>query len=114
MPPQEQDVDRLIGLYREIESVSQSMLTWALEGEWDQVSLEQDRCLALIDSVRSLNRTVRLDQKAMGTKLQIMREILRNEASIRRLNMPWTLRVEREFLTPRRPQSDSSSAQPAV
>jgi hypothetical protein len=50
----------------------------------------------------------------MRTKLQIMREILRNEAFIRRLNMPWTVRIEREFLAPRKPPLDSASIQPAA
>jgi hypothetical protein len=114
VPPHDREIDRLIGLYREIESASKSMLTWALDGEWDQVSLEQDRCLALIHSVRTLNQEVQLDGEAMRTKLQIMREILRNEAFIRRLNMPWTVRIEREFLAPRKPPLDSASIQPAA
>ena len=114
MPPHDRDIDRMIGLYREIESASKAMLTWALDGDWDQVGLEQERCLTLIDRARALNQSVQLDSDAMRTKLQIMREILRNEAFIRRLNMPWTARVEREFLASGHPPMDSASTQPAT
>jgi flagellar protein FliT len=95
--PQPHDADTLIDLYRAIEHCSRAMLAAALEGDWDAVSREQQQCTALIDQTRQLVPTVTLPKAEQRTRMQIMRQILQNEAVIRRLAHPWTERLERQL-----------------
>ena len=95
--PQPHDADSLINLYRAIERCSRAMLSAALEGDWDTVSREQQQCTELIDQTRHLVPTVALPKAEQRTRLQIMRQILQNEAVIRRLAHPWTERLERQL-----------------
>jgi len=95
--PQPHDADTLIDLYRAIEHCSRAMLAAALEGDWDAVSREQQQCTALIDQTRQLVPTVALPKAEQRTRMQIMRQILQNEAVIRRLAHPWTERLERQL-----------------
>ena len=94
---QPHDADTLIDLYRAIEHCSRVMLSAALEGDWDAVAREQQRCTSLIDQTRGLVPTVALPKAEQRTRMQIMRQILQNEAVIRRLAHPWTERLERQL-----------------
>lgn len=87
-------VDRLIGLYLSIEQASRDMLAAARDSDWDRVGTIHEACSALIDEVRRLNTRVVLDRDGQRAKLRIVRQIVRNEAQIRRLAYPWSERWE--------------------
>lgn len=90
----EEDVERLIGVYQEIEQASRDMLAAARDADWDRVAEIHEACSVLIDTVRRMNRQLEIGRDAQRAKLRIIRQIVRNEAQIRRLAYPWSERWE--------------------
>ncbi len=90
----EADTGRLIGFYLSIEHASRDMLAAASEDDWDRVAGIQRHCDVLIEQVRRLAARVVLSAAEQRTKMRIMRQIVRNEAQVRRLAHPWTVRHE--------------------
>jgi flagellar protein FliT len=91
----EAEISRLIGFYLSIEQASRDMLAAARESDWTRVGSIQEHCSLLIDQVRRLNGKVVLSRNEQRAKLRIVRQIVQNEAQIRRLAHPWTDRYER-------------------
>jgi flagellar protein FliT len=90
----EAEIGRLIGFYLSIEQASRDMLSAALDGDWDRVGDIQEHCSVLIDQVRRLNGRVVLSRDEQRAKMRIVRQIVQNEAQIRRLAYPWAERYE--------------------
>ena len=90
----ESEITRLIGLYTAIERASDDMLTAALQSDWDAVNAVQAQCAMLIEQVRRLNARVVLSRKDHSAKMKLMRQIVQNEAHVRRLAYPWTERFD--------------------
>ena len=97
-PRTEAEIERLIGFYLSIERASRDMLEAAQDSDWDRVGAIQEHCGLLIDQVRRLGRRVVLTRDERKAKLRIVRQIVRNEAQIRRLAYPWTERYEHLML----------------
>ena len=94
----EAEIERLIGFYLSIGRASRDMLDAAQDSDWDRVGAIQEHCTLLIDQVRRLSRKVSLNRHDQRAKLRIIRQIVRNEAQIRRLAYPWTERYEHLML----------------
>ena len=90
----ESEITRLIGLYTAIERASDDMLSAALQSDWEAVNTVQAQCALLIDQVRRLNARVVLSRKDQSAKMKLMRQIVQNEAHVRRLAYPWTERFD--------------------
>jgi len=90
----ESEITRLIDLYTAIERASDDMLSAALQSDWESVNAVQARCALLIEQVRRLNARVVLSRKDQTAKLKLMRQIVQNEAHVRRLAYPWTERFD--------------------
>jgi len=88
------EISRLLGFYLTIEQASRSMLEAALESDWERVGEIHDQCGALIAQVRRLSGRIVLPREEQRAKLRIIRQIVRNEAQIRRLAYPWSERYE--------------------
>ena len=88
------EIDRLIGFYLSIERASRDMLAAAQDSDWERVGAIQEHCGVLIDQVRRLHGRVALTRAEHRAKLKIVRQIVQNEAQIRRLAYPWTERYE--------------------
>jgi len=85
---------RLLGCYLSIERASRDMLSAARDSDWERVSEIQARCGALIDQARRLGGGASLSRTDQKTKMRIVRQIVLNEAQIRRLAYPWSERFE--------------------
>jgi flagellar protein FliT len=85
----------LLGCYRSIERASRDMLSAARDSDWDRVNEIQRRCGTLIDQARRLGGGATLSRTDQQAKMRIVRQIVLNEAQIRRLANPWTERFER-------------------
>lgn len=95
MQAQYANVERLIALYSAIEVASREMLAAAIESNWDAVAQAQDRCAALIEQTRDIKPGVVMTEKQQRARLRIMKQILQNEAQVRRLSSPWSGRLDR-------------------
>jgi flagellar protein FliT len=93
-PRVDAQIDRLISLYLSIERASRDMLDAAQDSDWERVAAIQEHCGALIHQVRRLGRRVVLTRDERKATLRVVRQIVRNEAQIRRLAYPWTDRYE--------------------
>lgn len=98
----EAEISRLIGFYLSIERASKDMLEAALDSDWDRVASIQEHCSVLIDQVRRLNGRVVLSRNEQRAKLRIVRQIVQNEAQVRRLAYPWTERYDHLVFGPGR------------
>jgi flagellar protein FliT len=85
---------RPLGFYLSIERASRDMLAAAQDSDWERVGAIQEHCGVLIDQVRRLHGRVALNRHEQRAKLKIVRQIVQNEAQIRRLAYPWTERYE--------------------
>ena len=88
------EIDRLIGSYISIERASRDMLCAAQDSDWERVGAIQAHCGVLIDQLRRLHGRVSLNRTEQRARLRILRNIVQNEAQIRRLSYPWTERYE--------------------
>ena len=95
----EAEISRLIGFYLSSEQASRDMLAAALDSDWDRVAGIQEHCSMLIDQVRRLSGRVALTRNEQRAKMRIIRQIVQNEAQIRRLAYPWTERYEHLVVT---------------
>lgn len=98
MQAHQASIENLIGLYAAIEIASRDMLTAALEGNWEAVTKAQDHCASLIDQTRHIKPGIVLTEKQQRARLRIMKQILQNEAKVRRLSSPWVGRSDRPAL----------------
>jgi flagellar protein FliT len=92
------EFQRMLGFYTQVEQASREMLVAARLADWDQVAEIVARCAAPIRELRRLNLTLALNRDERKTKLRVMRQIIRNEAQVRRLASPWNDRYERLLL----------------
>jgi flagellar protein FliT len=83
----------MIQHYESIAAASRRMLDAAREGDWDEVSLLEDRCRTLISR---LKRAHVCGDQPMGQRqrLALMRAMLADDAEIRELSEPWLKQLQ--------------------
>ncbi|HVL59751.1 MAG TPA: flagellar protein FliT [Burkholderiaceae bacterium] len=97
------DALELLSRYDRIRIASAEMLEAAQRGDWQRVSVLAEGCVALIERARALSSKVALDSHGTRQKFLILRQILRNDAQLRRLQSPAATRVEDLVFTRPRP-----------
>mgnify|MGYP000561810054 CR=1 FL=1 len=96
--------ESLLRYYLALEGASREMLEAARAGDWDSVCRLEGACAVVISRLRKLKLTCRLDPAEEPERMRILRNIVANDAEIRRLCEPLP-----EFLDPRYPlQADIS------
>ena len=83
----------MIQHYESIAAASRRMLDAAREGDWDEVSLLEDRCRTLISR---LKRAHVCSDQPMGQRqrLALMCAMLADDAEIRELSEPWLKQLQ--------------------
>ena len=85
----------LIQYYEAIARASQSMLEAAYLGDWDQVDVLEMRCFALIEALKSASRVAGLTDDQQDRRIQLLKDILENDARIRSYAEPWLDGIKR-------------------
>jgi len=107
MPPKDGQLSTserwsIIEHYEAIADASRRMLKAARAGQWDEVTLEEDNCRALIAALKRAraagNTPARREQR-----LALLRSMLADDAEIRELSEPWLQQLE--TLLARRPRA---------
>ena len=71
--------------YEALETASRDMLDAAREGDWDRVARLEAACALVIGKLRQIAHMNQLSEAGRQNKLRILKNILANDAEIRRI-----------------------------
>ena len=94
----------LIGRYEEVARLSRGMLAAAQREDWDEVARLEAQCQLLIDYLKRAARIEPLSPLEQRRRIELLRDILQDDAQIRVRAEPWLLELERLIGAPRRPR----------
>ena len=80
--------------YESIAAASASMLHAAQEGDWDALVEQEKACATLIEALSASGAERQLSDDTAKRKGAILRQLLAEDAEIRRLTQPWLRRLE--------------------
>jgi flagellar protein FliT len=86
--------DDPLSYYESIAAASARMLRAAQRSDWDSLIAQEKICAALIEKLRAADANRRLHDGNRQRKAAIIRQVLEEDAEIRRLTQPWLRRVE--------------------
>jgi flagellar protein FliT len=93
---------RLIERYHEVAQASRDMLAAARREDWSEVSRLEARCGDLIAVLKRAAMDEPLDTVEQQRRIELLREMLQDDAQIRLRTEPWLLELERLIGLPRR------------
>lgn len=81
----------LLGHYEAIARASARMLVAARAGDWDNLAASENECAHLIETLQTIepDPALRLEPAHHRQRIRVLREILGNDAEIRRLTQHW-------------------------
>lgn len=82
------DKESALRYYLALEGASREMLAAARAGDWDTVCRLEGACAVVIARLRRIKQSQPLTQQEQPERLRILREILANDAEIRRISHP--------------------------
>jgi len=85
----------LIEAYETITRASHAMLAAARADDWDGVARLEAQCRALIADLRAIAASQSLGAGEQRRRVQLLREILADDAEIRVRSEPWLCELER-------------------
>ena len=93
----------LIRHYEAIARASRAMLVAARDDDWDRVARLEDECRALIRQLQAAAAAATsLGRAEQRRRVQLLREILADDAEMRIRSEPWLQQLEQMFTTVRR------------
>ncbi len=90
LPP----LPRLIQRYEAIAAASHAMLAAAQADRWDEVARLEAHCCDLIAQLKQAAASERLDPQEQRRRIELLREILADDAQIRQRSEPWLQQLE--------------------
>lgn len=94
---------RLIDRYQEMARLSRAMLEAAHRGDWDAVVRIESLCRLQIGELKRMALGEPLSTEEQQQRIELLRDMLRDDAQIRRRAEPWLLELERMVGLPRKP-----------
>ena len=86
--------DQALAVYGSIAELSGAMVGAAKSGDWDRlIELEQD-CHRLIEKLKGPAPALLADAQFRQRKASILRQVLADDAEVRRFTEPWLTRLE--------------------
>jgi flagellar protein FliT len=86
---------RLIDRYQEVARLSRAMLEAAHKGDWDAVVRLEGLCRLQIGELKRVALGEPLSAEEQQRRIELLRDMLRDDAQIRRRAEPWLLELER-------------------
>lgn len=93
---------RLIDRYEELAQLSRDMLVAAHLEDWEQVARLEWRGQLLIEYLKRASAIVPLSEDEQHRRVELLRDILQDDAQIRLRAEPWLLELERLIGMPQR------------
>lgn len=98
---------RLIDRYEEMARLSRAMLEAAHRGDWEAVARIESLCRLQIGELKRVALDAPLSAVEQQRRVELLRDMLRDDAQIRRRAEPWLLELERMVgLPPRSEPAD--------
>lgn len=93
---------QLLDHYEQIAQASQSMLDAARNSDWDEVERQEERCRALVASLKAASvASPLLRPQDNRRRMELLRRMLAADAEIRDRSEPWLRQLERLISPPR-------------
>jgi flagellar protein FliT len=70
------------------------MVRAAEKGDWDQVAGMESTCKPIIEQIRNTSIEERLSDDQRRQKIQVIKQILRDDARLRELANPWMTQLQ--------------------
>jgi flagellar protein FliT len=83
-----------IAQYESLSGLLTTMISAAEKGEWDQVAGMESNFKPIIDQIRSTSIEERLSDDERRQKIQVIKQILRDDARLRELANPWMAQLQ--------------------
>lgn len=81
--------------YESLSNLTGRMLVAANEGEWDQLIELEQQCSRRISDIRTTDDELAADEATRKRKIQLIRQILANDAQIRSRTEGWMHQLKR-------------------
>ena len=82
-----------LNYYESIKRTTGEMLTAAKSGDWEELLRKEAQCSELIEQLKSQGRARPLSIDERQSKIDIIRQVLADDAAIRDLLDPWLAKV---------------------
>ena len=93
---------QLLDHYEQIAQASQSMLDAARNSDWDEVERQEERCRALVASLKAASvASPLLRPQDNRRRMELLRRMLAADAEIRGRSEPWLRQLEQLISSPR-------------
>ena len=93
---------QLLDYYEQIAQASQSMLDAARNSDWDEVGRQEERCRALVASLKAASvSSPLLRPQDNRRRMELLRRMLAADAEIRGRSEPWLRQLEQLISSPR-------------
>ncbi len=84
----------ILDQYERIKHVTGQMVAAARRADWDHLIDLEESCRSLTDALMEAERGVQLPPPMLERKVQLIRNVLADDAEIRNLTEPWMLRLQ--------------------
>lgn len=98
--------------YNAILTTTGKMLTAAQNNEWDQLILLEQECKQLTELLIKNDPEPILDKELLQKKVQIIHQILADDAQIKAITEPWMMKLQDILSTNNRARSLQQAYQP--
>jgi flagellar protein FliT len=85
---------KIVDRYRLMAEASRRMLSAARRDDWDQVCAVEKECAQLIAELTEIGDLAPSDPTLRQQKLDLMRDVLSDDAEIRLLSQPWLKKLD--------------------
>jgi flagellar protein FliT len=106
--PERRGTATLIDRYQEMARLSRAMLEAAHRSDWEAVARIEALCRLQIGELKRAAIAEPLGAEEQRRRIELMREMLRDDAQIRRRAEPWLLELERLVGMPSRSEPSRS------
>jgi flagellar protein FliT len=83
-----------IAHYQSLSGLLSTMVSLAEKGDWDQVAGMERTCKPIIEQIRNTPLEERLTEDQRRQKIQVIKQILRDDARLRELADPWMAKLQ--------------------
>lgn len=90
--------------YESLSSIIAKMRDAAIDGEWDQLIDLEKHCSKHVANMKLVDAAERLDESARQRKIQLIKQILADDADIRNRTEIWTGQLQRIMQSNRQEQ----------
>lgn len=84
----------ILDQYERIKDVTGQMVAAAKRADWDHLIDLEESCRSLTDALMEAERGVQLPPPILERKVQLIRNVLADDAEIRNLTEPWMRRLQ--------------------